>query len=45
MVGKRVIIPGLVNRLVIQLIRVMPRSLLLSLIDKRQARRRSARQA
>ena len=43
MAGKRTIIPGLVNRLVILLIRFMPRSLLLAALDKRQARRRPAR--
>ena len=43
MAGKRTIIPGLVNRLIILLIRFMPRVLLLAALDKRQARRRPAR--
>src|SRR5215471_18172239 len=42
MAGKRTIIPGTVNRLVTLLIRFIPRGWLLSILDKRQARRRSA---
>ena len=42
MAGKRVVIPGPLNRLIIGLIRFMPRGLLLAALDKRQARRRSA---
>ncbi len=43
MAGRRTIIPGLLNRLIIVLIRFMPRRLLLSALDRRQTRRRSAR--
>lgn len=42
MAGRRTIIPGLLNRVIIQLVRFMPRRMLLSALDKRQARRRSA---
>ena len=42
MAGRRVVIPGLVNRLIVGLIRFMPRGLLLAALDKRQARRRPA---
>jgi hypothetical protein len=40
--GERVIIPGLNNRLIALLIRVVPRRLLLAVVDRRQSRRRSA---
>ncbi|HZL40598.1 MAG TPA: SDR family oxidoreductase [Pseudolabrys sp.] len=42
MQGKRTIIPGLVNKLIILLIRVIPRGLLLAAVSARQSRRRSA---
>jgi hypothetical protein len=40
--GERVVIPGLANKLVAVLIRVIPRRLLLRAVDARQRRRRSA---
>jgi short-subunit dehydrogenase len=40
--GQRVVIPGLANRLVTILIRILPRRLLLAIVDSRQSRRRSA---
>jgi uncharacterized protein len=40
--GKRTVVPGLANKLVIFLIRIVPRRLLLRLVDSRQSRRRSA---
>jgi uncharacterized protein len=40
--GKRTVVPGLANKLVILLIRIVPRRLLLRLVDSRQSRRRSA---
>ncbi|MBX6327396.1 MAG: SDR family oxidoreductase [Pseudolabrys sp.] len=42
MAGRRVVIPGLANRLTVALIRFVPRRWLLALIDARQARRRAA---
>jgi short-subunit dehydrogenase len=42
MQGRRVIVPGLANKLVSTLIRVFPRRLLLGAVDRRQSRRRSA---
>jgi short-subunit dehydrogenase len=42
MQGQRVVIPGLPNKLITQLIRGVPRRLLLRVIDARQSRRRSA---
>ncbi len=42
MAGKRTVIPGPLNRLIILLIRFIPRSLLLSALAERQNRRRSA---
>ncbi len=42
MAGKRLIIPGLLNQLIVLLIRFIPRSLLLSVLAKQQVRRRSA---
>src|SRR6476659_2710979 len=43
MAGHRTIVPGLINKLVTVLIRMIPRSWLLRLVDWRQSRRRSAR--
>ena len=40
--GQRVVVPGLLNKLIIMLIRLFPRGLLLAIVDSRQARRRSA---
>jgi short-subunit dehydrogenase len=40
--GQRVVIPGLANKLVTILIRILPRRLLLAAVDSRQSRRRSA---
>ncbi len=42
MQGKRTIIPGLFNKLIILLIRVFPRRLLLAAVDRRQSWRKSA---
>ena len=42
MQGRRIVIPGLANKLVTLLIRIFPRRLLLALVDARQSRRRSA---
>jgi short-subunit dehydrogenase len=42
MQGRRVVVPGLFNKLVVLLIRLMPRRLLLAVLDARQSRRRSA---
>jgi len=41
--GQRAIVPGLVNKLVTLLIRIIPRRLILGFVDWRQARRRPAR--
>jgi hypothetical protein len=41
--GHRTIVPGVINKLITPLIRITPRRLLLSLVDLRQSRRRSAR--
>ncbi|HEX5507776.1 MAG TPA: SDR family oxidoreductase [Pseudolabrys sp.] len=43
MQGRRVVVPGWPNRLVTVLVRVVPRSLLLGAVDRRQSRRRAAR--
>jgi short-subunit dehydrogenase len=43
MQGRRTVVPGLVNKLVVSAIRLTPRRLLLALMDARQHRRRSAR--
>lgn len=43
MQGRRVVVPGLVNKLVAILIGVVPRALLLAAVDSRQSKRRSAR--
>jgi hypothetical protein len=40
--GQRTVVPGLFNKLVISLIRIVPRRMLLALVDARQRRRRSA---
>ena len=40
--GERVVIPGLANKLIALLIRLVPRRLLLAAVDRRQSRRRSA---
>ncbi len=40
--GHRTVVPGLANKLVTVLIRILPRRLLLRLVDSRQSRRRSA---
>ena len=42
MQGRRTVVPGLVNKLVILLIRIVPRGLLLALVDAWQRRRRPA---
>jgi hypothetical protein len=43
--GHRTIVPGAINKLITLLIRVVPRRVILALVDRRQARRRSAQQA
>src|SRR5450759_3442337 len=40
--GDRMVVPGLANKLVTTLIRIVPRRLLLRMVDSRQSRRRSA---
>jgi hypothetical protein len=45
MAGRRTVIPGLANKLVTVLIRIVPRRFLLAAVDRRQSRRRSAQQA
>jgi len=45
MAGTRVIVPGLVNKLVILLLRFIPRGLITAAVDRRQAKRRPARGA
>ena len=40
--GRRTVVPGLLNKLIVVLIRLFPRRLLLAIIDFRQSRRRSA---
>jgi hypothetical protein len=42
MAGRRVVVPGVANRLAVFLIGLTPRWLLLALVDARQSRRRSA---
>ncbi len=42
MQGRRTVVPGLINKLIILLVRYVPRSLVLALMDARQRRRRSA---
>jgi len=41
--GKRTIVPGLVNKLIVLLIKTMPRGLLLAAVGRRQNQRRSAK--
>ncbi len=41
--GRRTVVPGAANKFITFLIRVTPRSLILSYVDYRQKRRRSAR--
>jgi short-subunit dehydrogenase len=45
MAGQRVVVPGLANKLVTLLIRLVPRRVLLRAVDARQSRRRAARPA
>jgi len=45
MQGRRVVVPGAVNKLVAMLIGFVPRSILLAVVDARQSKRRSARGA
>jgi short-subunit dehydrogenase len=40
--GQRLVVPGLANKLVTILVRIVPRRLLLRIVDSRQSRRRSA---
>jgi hypothetical protein len=40
--GDRIVVPGLANKLITILIRIVPRRLLLRMVDSRQSRRRSA---
>lgn len=42
MEGRRTIVPGFINNLVTMLLRLVPRRLLLKVVDSRQTRRRSA---
>ncbi len=42
--GRRMVVPGLANKLVAFLIRIFPRRLLLAMVSSRQSRRRSAQQ-
>jgi len=42
MQGRRTVVPGLFNKLVISLVRIVPRGLLLAMVDARQRRRRPA---
>jgi len=41
MQGRRTVVPGLINKLIILLVRYVPRSLVLAMMDARQRRRRS----
>jgi uncharacterized protein len=43
--GQRMVVPGLINKLIAILVRLVPRRLLLRAVDSRQSRRRSAQQA
>jgi short-subunit dehydrogenase len=45
MQGQRVVVPGLVNKLIVFLIRIVPRRMLLKAVDSRQSRRRSVKAA
>ena len=42
MQGRRTVVAGLVNKLVILVIRIVPRRIVLALVDARQRRRRPA---
>ena len=42
MQGRRTVVPGLINKLVVLVIRIIPRRLVLALVDARQRRRRPA---
>jgi short-subunit dehydrogenase len=42
MQGRRTVVPGLSNKLIVLLLRLIPRSLVLTLVDARQRRRRPA---
>ena len=44
MEGQRTVVPGLINKLITMLIRMIPRRLVLRTVDSRQSRRRSARE-
>ena len=44
MSGKRVVVPGFINKIVVQLIRYLPHGLLLAIVGARQTRRRTARE-
>jgi short-subunit dehydrogenase len=43
--NKRTVVPGLANKLVTLATRLLPRRLLLRLVDRRQSRRRAAQKA
>jgi uncharacterized protein len=42
--GHRTVVPGFINKMITVLIRIIPRRLVLRVVDARQSRRRSARQ-
>ncbi|HXZ45667.1 MAG TPA: SDR family oxidoreductase [Pseudolabrys sp.] len=42
--GHRTIVPGAINKLITVLVRIIPRRVILGLVDRRQARRRPAQQ-
>jgi short-subunit dehydrogenase len=44
MEGHRTVVPGFINKLITILIRIIPRRLVLRVVDSRQSRRRSAQQ-
>ena len=44
MEGHRTVVPGLMNKLITIMIRIIPRRLVLRVVDSRQSRRRSAQQ-
>jgi short-subunit dehydrogenase len=44
MAGHRTVVPGYINKLITILIRIIPRRLVLRVVDSRQSRRRSAQQ-
>ena len=43
--GQRIVVPGAANKLMTLLVRVLPRRILLRLVDSRQSQRRAAQQA